>query len=398
LDPVNVVRRSIIAVAVVGSGLIVGAPPTTSATVPASAPDAEVCQPLCYGIADEDADDIRDAFAHGVRRFRKIIPFDIAMRMSKERTIPPNSERCDPATPGVPGSGSWSSFESRMQAWYDAVVDLQNTYNVKLDLLISFERDWCMSQQENRKVSNKDYINAVRRFRATFDKVDFTTFTAWNEPNHAKQGYRYTKNPGGRKDVRRARRAGGRFRALREYCSNPDPPRTPCEVVAGDFAEPKFNEASMAWLANYRAGAGLENSAAQVKWALHPYTSVDKRQGWRVRRFLENVPASELWFTEAGAFHHWRAKNRYPDPTDEYADQYGDLKFLLGPLAHKKFGREQPPIARLYYYEWTDDNKDFGTGLARLRSELTPDQRGHPFCLWQYRTLRAAERATKCDP
>jgi hypothetical protein len=351
---------------------------------------------LCYGIADEDAEDIRHAFAQGVRRFRKIIPFDVAMRLSTERTIPRNSERCKAATPGVPGSGTWSSFESRMQAWYDAVVELENANDVKLDLMVSFERDWCMSQSKNRQVSDSAYINAIKAFRAKYNRAGFNTFTAWNEPNHPNQGYRYTKNFGGRRDLRRARRAGSRFRKLQEYCANPEPPQTPCDVVAGDFAEPKFDKASMAWLASYRIGAGLDNNTVPVKWAYHPYTSVDRHQGWRVRRFLARVPVSELWFTEAGAFHHWR-KRGYAPGVSGASGQYEDLKYLLGTLARKKFGRVKPPITRLYYYEWTDGDEDFGTGLARSPDELVPDQRGQPFCLWQHRTLKVAKMADQCD-
>lgn len=408
------VCRIMLVIAAIGGFMVAGVALTHSATLHApvvtggvdelarnvGAGSHEMCDPLCYGISDEDALDVTQAYSRGVRLFRKITPFDISMQMSTNATIrrnSPDSKRCKKPE-------DWQNdFRTPFEDWQRALRDDKGQILPDVEMMVSFERDWCMSTKENRRVTDDEYRSAIEAFDKQFPGV--TIFTAWNEPNHPDQGYRNEKKNGygGRKNLNRAHRAGRRFRVLDNFCTRRVPK---CEVLAGDFAEvPKPNDRSWRkWLASYREGAQLNNSKPQM-WALHPYTSVRERKGKRVRRFLQSVgPVSELWLTEAGAFHHlYELRNGAKEETykDDPGRQYEDLKFLLGKLVRRKF---KAPITRLYYYQWADQGKPHGTGLVRERTELegaafsSAMGRGQPFCLWHYRTMKPAQRAATCDP
>jgi hypothetical protein len=373
----------------------------SSATVPASAvtraasADATadcVPQGLCYGLSDDNHADVKQAYeVDGVRRFRKIIPFNVAL----------------PMKPGCDQPGVWARRVADMDNWHAALKGLTD-----VEILVSFGRDPCMKPREIKAITSQQYKDAIVAFDAKY-KSDSgqpfaNIFTAWNEPNHVDQGYRHVRRngkikEGSRRDLNGARVAGVRFRDLQDYC-NSRAPR--CEVLAGDFAEPQRPRSRnwRAWVANYRKGAQLTDNAQ--KWAIHPYTSVQryKKQQRRahLRKFIGSIEpfGGELWFTEVGAFHHSR------DPQDDHVmipantkRQYERLRFLLRQLASKAF---DPRIARLYYYQWTDNNEPHGTGLARIPSELDDLQAdiapGTPFCLWHHRTKPAAERGKACNP
>jgi hypothetical protein len=393
---VKTVRCSLLVMAVIGVLAVTdGRPSRSSATLsePAATRSADgmgvnladsvsgACQPLCYGISDDSFADVRQAYDRGVRLFRKITPFDISMRMSEDKNISPTSTRCNKPS-------DWQdNFRNGMRAWYESFLDSAGKVRDDVELMVSFERDWCMSKTMNRDVSNQKYADAIAAFVTEFPGIK--KFTAWNEPNHADQGYH---------GKRYARKAGERFKAVYDHC-NPAGQPARCEVIPGDFAQPL---PSRDWLANYRIATQLDGRIPQ-KWALHPYTSVRNRSGKGIREFLTRVGAvSELWFTEAGAFHHWRNRRNGPDFPANRRRQYKDLRYLLGRLATKSF---DPRVTRLYYYEWADDNEDFGTGLVRRGSRLDTEQkymsavmtRGHPVCLWHYRAIDRPERARRCN-
>ncbi len=178
------------------------------------------------------------------------------------------------------------------------------------------------------------YRAAVDAFIARWPWV--TTYTAWNEPNHASQP-----------TYRREEWAGRYWAQLRQACPA-------CTVVAGDFLDDaRFDNGTA--IAKFQSGAGAQPAV----WGLHNYYDATYLASKGVDKMLQY--GGEVWMTETGGI------VRFGNLGEDEQRAKESLDWLYGLAASR------PRVTRMYVYEWQGyDDGRFDAGLLRRDGSARP--------------------------
>lgn len=263
---------------------------------------------VTVGLSDQNATSFADARmrALGLREARLIVPWTAA-----------------------------TTEPARVQGWLDAVAAAGMTPHVAFEHLST---DRCPGSPCVLP-TRAQYRAAVEAFRERFPQV--TTFTAWNEANHASQPV-----------ATEPEAAAGYYDELVSVC-----PR--CTVVAGDVLD---SGSFVSWLRRFLA---VSRRSPRL-WGLQDYGDVTYGRTTGVDAVLATVPG-QLWIEETGGIVTLRnAAGRETLHTDEARATLAiDRAFSIAAA--------RPRVSRMYVYQWrawVDDR--FDAGLARPDGTLRP--------------------------
>ena len=234
----------------------------------------------------------------------------------------------------VPWDAATSEPEA-VQAWLAAVDAAGMTPHVAFEHLAT---DRCPGRPCTTPTAAQ-YGAAIRRFVARFPQV--TTYTTWNEANHATQ------------PVADDPEAVARYYdALRSACPG-------CTIVAGDVLD---SGSYRQWLERF-----LRASTTTPRlWGLHDYGDVTYGHTTGVDTVLTTVPG-KLWIEETGGLVSLRdSSGRQTLAVDEAtAARAIDRAFAIAAA--------NPRVARTYVYQWKANALDrFDAGLLRPDGTARP--------------------------
>lgn len=233
----------------------------------------------------------------------------------------------------------WNIVETdpfRLADWVDA------TRTLGIEPLIAFGRS-----ASDRCPGQPCRLPTDAEYRADFDEVHrrypwLRLFTAWNEPNHAREP------------------TAGDPAAAAHYADIVAEECTDCTVVAGDLLDAP---GMLDYLTFYK----LALTTQPAVWGLHNYYDTTYFQNSGTGAFLNDVDGP-VWLTESGGIVTWRTPDgRVQLPYDE-ARAASSLSFGLR-LAAAHADR----IARMYVYQWrAGPADDFDAGLVRPDASERP--------------------------
>lgn len=366
-----------------------------------------------YGLADERALLAADGttnsmFSHpdfrslGIRRARKIVNWNVvAIGDSPQRYCHRDRgvERCRTQPQDT---GTRDILDRWMKAAHDAGVEPFISFGKARD-----------GSFENYLPTLAEYRAGVNAFRDRYNGLyaDPTTgqdyvqrYSAWNEPNHARQptSRRYNKRFG----RNGAEMAGRYWRELMGICRNRG-----CMSAAGEFLDQKYLSsrnggtgnkaaASREYLDDYKAGAyrrkyltGVNPNRtrkAPIAWAYHAYAAgryhreegaARLRSFFKATRSVGSATQPQIWLTEQGGLVSEERSPRLPEdrppsstnqPNLATAERLAneDLQALLrlpdldppsGASADERRWNTGDRITRFFYYQY------FGEGTYNVR-------------------------------
>jgi hypothetical protein len=254
------------------------------------------------GIGDQSAESLMDARVHmlGIKTARIVLPWNVA--------------QADP----------W-----RMARW---IVQIEEHGMEPYVALGAASSDRCPGSPCVLP-SFSDYRAAFDQLHAAFPSVRL--FTAWNEPNHAREPTAY--NPAA---------AAHYADIVAEEC--PD-----CSVIAGDVLDAP---GMLSYLDFYKAALTTTPAA----WGLHNYYDTTYFQSSGTDAFLHAV-GGPVWLSESGGIVTWRRSDGAVQMP--YDEQRAAASLLYGlQLAADHADR----IQRMYVYQWrAAPADDFDAGVLR---------------------------------
>jgi hypothetical protein len=232
------------------------------------------------GIADQSLNMLADPrFARlGLTDTRIVVPYDVAT---------------DPA----------------QLARYAPVLDAEHARGLRV--LVAFSR---REDAPRHLPSVREYVRAVRRFRARFPWV--RDLGAWNEANHAAQP-----------TARHPERAARLYNALRAEC-----PR--CRIVAADVLD---QAGFRRWIRRFRRAA-----RAPRIWGLHNYVDVNRNRDVSIPRLRSATGRrGQVWLTETGGVVRFARSFGYDERRAARSTRH-----VLRIAARRRVGR-------VYLYQWS---------------------------------------------
>jgi hypothetical protein len=258
--------------------------------------------------------------ALGLKRARKIVPWNVALR---------------------PGD----------RAVFDAWLDVASATGIEPFVTFGAASGSLCPGRPCSLPSIEMWRKAMRVFRRRWPEV--RTLGVWNEANHRTQPT--FKNP---------QRAAQYYLALRKECRS-------CQIVAADVIDDRN---MVRWLRDFRSVA----PGARL-WGLHNYRDTNPRRGQRyggTKTLLQTVPG-KVWLTETGGI----VKFVLPDGRTlfPYSERRANVAISrLFRLAKQYRSR----IARLYVYNWRQDSFDNRFDAGLLKANGTPRPSYHTLKRW----------------
>lgn len=264
---------------------------------------------LAVGLGDQTLDMFQDPRFRklGVKHVRLVAPWDMALRERKE-----------------------------LRAWIDAAKGA----GADPFLALNHSRGQQCPKDPCSAPSVKRFERAFRAMRERFP--DVTTFSTWNEPNHASQPVR--DRPG---------LVASYYESMKRIC-------TDCTIVAADVVG---DSSAREFVRAFRRAIGGEPEI----WGLHNYPDTNRFSFSGTRDFLGATKAP-VWITETGGIVEFTtASGKQTFPYDEARAAKATRHML-------RVARSSPRIDRLYVYQWrkTAPTDRFDAGLVNLDGSARP--------------------------